>query len=39
VVDGKLYLNFNDQLKKLWDADRPGNISKGQENWPKLNTL
>ena len=38
VVDGKLYLNFNDQAKKLWSEDVPGNIKKGEENWPKLNT-
>ena len=39
VVDGKLFVNFNHQVKKLWDEDRPGNIRKGDENWPKLNTL
>jgi YHS domain-containing protein len=38
VVDGKLYLNFNDQAKTLWSEDRPGNIKKGEANWPKLNT-
>ena len=38
VVDGKLYLNFNDQAKKMWHEDVPGNIKKGEENWPKLNT-
>lgn len=38
VVNDKLYLNFNDQAKKLWSEDVPGNIKKGEENWPKLNT-
>lgn len=38
VVNDKLYLNFNDQAKKLWQEDVPGNIRKGDENWPKLNT-
>jgi hypothetical protein len=38
VVNDKLYLNFNDQAKKLWHEDVPGNIKKGEENWPKLNT-
>ncbi len=38
VVNGKLYLNFNDQAKRLWSEDVPGNIKKGEENWPKLNT-
>lgn len=37
VVNDKLYLNFNDQAKKLWQEDVPGNIRKGEENWPKLN--
>ncbi len=39
VANGKLYLNFNDQAKKLWQEDVPGNIRKGEENWPKLNTF
>jgi YHS domain-containing protein len=38
VVNDKLYLNFNDQAKKLWSEDVPGNIRKGEENWPKLNS-
>lgn len=38
VVNDKLYLNFNDQAKKLWSEDVPGNIKKGDANWPKLNT-
>ena len=28
-------LNFR---KKLWSEDVPGNIRKGEANWPKLNT-
>jgi YHS domain-containing protein len=38
VVDDKLYLNFNDQAKKMWSEDVPGNIKKGEANWPKINT-
>jgi YHS domain-containing protein len=39
VVNGKLYLNFNDQAKQQWSKDVPGNIKKGDENWPRLNTF
>jgi YHS domain-containing protein len=36
VVDGKLYLNFNAAVKKMWDKDRAGFITSGHENWKKL---
>ncbi|MGF1447117.1 MAG: YHS domain-containing (seleno)protein [Pikeienuella sp.] len=36
VVDGKLYLNFNKRVRARWDEDRPGNIAKGEANWPGL---
>lgn len=38
VVKDKLYLNFNDQVKRMWSEDVPGNIKKGEEHWPKVNT-
>ena len=34
IVDGKLYLNYNRDVKKRWEEDIPGYISKGDENWP-----
>lgn len=34
VVDGKLYLNFNAGVQKRWQRDIPGNIAKGDRNWP-----
>ena len=38
VVDGKLYLNFNDGVQDTWNADVPGFIKTGDENWPALRT-
>jgi YHS domain-containing protein len=36
VVGGKLYLNYNLSVKRDWEKDTPGNISKGDGNWPKV---
>jgi YHS domain-containing protein len=36
VVDGKLYLNYNQDVKAKWEQDVPGYISKGDENWPRF---
>ena len=36
IVDGKLYLNYSHDVKKLWEADIPGYVAKANENWPKL---
>lgn len=34
VVDGKLYLNFNADVKAMWGKDISGFIKKGDTNWP-----
>lgn len=34
IVDGKLYLNYDLDVKKTWEQDVPGNIAKGEGNWP-----
>ena len=34
IVDGKLYLNFNDAVSKKWADDIPGFIAKGDVNYP-----
>ncbi|MEM7098047.1 MAG: YHS domain-containing (seleno)protein [Pseudomonadota bacterium] len=34
IVDGKLYLNLSKRVKKKWEKDVPGNIAKGDANWP-----
>lgn len=36
IVDGKLYLNYSVSVRKQWQADVPGNIQKGIENWPRI---
>jgi YHS domain-containing protein len=33
VIDGKLYLNKNKDVQKLWSADVPGFISQADRNW------
>jgi len=36
IVDGKLYLNYNKSVQTRWEADIPGYIASGDENWPKV---
>ena len=36
VVGGKLYLNYNLDVRGLWEQDVPGNIMKADENWPRF---
>ena len=36
IVDGKLYVNYNKDVKARWEQDVPGFISKGNENWPRF---
>lgn len=36
IVDGKLYLNYDRNVQKMWEQDRDNWIKKGQENWPKI---
>jgi YHS domain-containing protein len=33
VVDGKLYLNYNAEVKTMWSKDVPGYISKADREW------
>lgn len=33
VVDGKLYLNYNADIKARWQADIPGFIERANQNW------
>jgi len=33
VVDRKLYLNFNQEVKAKWDMDRAGYIAAAEKNW------
>ncbi len=36
VVDGKLYLNLNKKVQKIWLEDVPGNIESAEEIWPEI---
>lgn len=36
VHDGKLYLNYSLRARDLWSQDIPGNITKGNANWPAV---
>lgn len=36
VHDGKLYLNFSLRARDLWSEDIPGNIARGEANWPAV---
>ena len=34
IVDGKLYLNYSKDVQATWERDIPGNIERGDANWP-----
>lgn len=34
IVNGKLYLNYNLEVRELWEKDIPGNVEKANRNWP-----
>ena len=34
IVDGKLYLNFNESVAERWNADIPGFIASADVNYP-----
>jgi hypothetical protein len=34
VVDGRLYLNFDPEVKAQWLQDQPGMIERADANWP-----
>lgn len=36
IHNGKLYLNYNADVKKKWDANRDGFIADANKNWPTL---
>jgi YHS domain-containing protein len=36
IVDGKLYMNYNTDVKAIWSKDRPGFIMKADDNWSKI---
>ena len=36
IVDGKLYLNLNQDIQQTWVEDIPGNIEKADDNWTEI---
>ena len=36
IVDGKLYLNLNNKIQKLWSDEMSENITKADEYWPSV---
>jgi len=36
IVDGKLYLNYDDSVQATWETDIPGFIEKADANWPSV---
>lgn len=36
IENGRLFLNYSSDVQKKWSADIPGNVAKGEANWPKL---
>lgn len=36
IVDGKLYLNYNEEVQKRWEEDIPGFIELANANWPSV---
>jgi hypothetical protein len=36
IVDGRLYLNYNVDIKQKWEKDIPGHIKKADANWPAV---
>ncbi|HET9531345.1 MAG TPA: YHS domain-containing (seleno)protein [Blastocatellia bacterium] len=36
ILDGKLYLNYNQDVKKKWEQDSAKLITEGDKNWPGL---
>lgn len=36
IREGKLYLNYSKGVQAQWEKDIPGNIKKGNKNWPNI---
>ena len=36
IVDDKLYLNYNSDVRKKWSTDIPGLVAKADRNWPEV---
>ncbi len=36
IVDGRLYLNYNDEVQRRWEANIPGFIRDANTNWTSV---
>lgn len=36
IVDGRLFLNYNDEIQQRWERDIPGFIRRADANWPSV---
>jgi len=36
VVNGKLYVNYNEKAQALFNKDVPGTIARAEQNWPTV---
>jgi YHS domain-containing protein len=36
IVDGRLYLNYNNEIQSRWESDIPGHIGRANANWPSV---
>jgi YHS domain-containing protein len=36
IVDGRLYLNYNDEIQRRWEQDIPARIREANANWPRV---
>jgi len=36
IIDGKLYLNYSQGVKKTWSSDIPKYIEQAEKKWPEL---
>ena len=36
IVENRLFLNFNDDIQRRWQADVPGFIARADSRWPEI---
>jgi len=36
IVNDKLYLNYNQEVKKMWEAEQEKRINDGEKNWQEF---
>ena len=36
IVEGRLYLNYDAEVREIWSKDIPGYVEKADRNWPEV---